>query len=137
MRNHLLIIFFITLLASCSTKSEIPPDVLPPDKMELVLWDLMRADQYLGTYVFNRDTSLNRLTESLKYYQRIFTLHQVTKEQFDKSFTFYRARPILFKAIMDSISTPDPNPGIITAPVLVTDTVTRFDSVRTKTISPD
>ena len=137
MRTRLLIILAVVLLAGCSNKSDIPSGIIPPDKMQLVLWDLMRADQYLGTYVFNRDTALNRVAESLKYYQRIFKFHDITKEQFDQSFTFYRARPILFKAIMDSISRPDETPGIITAPVPVTDSVPRFDSVRKKAVSPE
>src|SRR5687768_12776585 len=121
MKKPGIIILMIILFASCSNKQEIPSNVLPPDKMEQVLWDMMRADQYLGIYVFNRDTSKNRINESLEYYHRIFKLHQVTKEQFDRSYTFYRAHPILFKAIMDSISQPDANPGIITTPVLLTD----------------
>ena len=137
MSRYFIIVLMISLLYSCSNKSEVPADIIQPDKMEKVLWDLMRADQYLGTYVFSRDTSKNKVTESLLYYQRIFKLHHVSKEQFDKSFRFYREHPVLFKAIMDSISAPDPHQGIISEPVLLTDTVVPVaDTFKRKALRP-
>ncbi len=62
--------------------------------MQAVLWDLMRADQFLADYVFNKDSSLDKTTESLKYYQKIFAIHKVSKEEFQESFSFYQAHPV-------------------------------------------
>ena len=34
--------------AGCKSKNTVPRGVLSPDKMEAVLWDMMRADQFLA-----------------------------------------------------------------------------------------
>jgi hypothetical protein len=41
--------------------------------------------------------------ESVRLYSRIFAQHQVSKEEFQQSFSFYRSHPELLKTIMDSI----------------------------------
>jgi hypothetical protein len=100
---------------ACSSKKDIPSTILTQKEMKEVIWDMMRADQYLGNYVFTRDSSVNRTSESLLFYQRIFKLHNITKDRFMESFNWYRARPVLFKSIMDSISVPTE-----TAPFFIT-----------------
>ena len=114
MRTGLLIAVVLFFTAGCKNKNGISNSVLPQKKMQAILWDMMRADQFLADYVLNKDSSLNKTTESLKYYQQIFAIHKTNKEEFQHSFSFYKSRPVLLKAIMDSISTP---PGE-TAPVL-------------------
>ena len=94
----------LIFILACRRGEQIPNDVLSKEKMQAVMWDVMRADQFLSAYVLSKDSSLDKVTESLKYYQDIFTLHQVTREQFQKSFSFYKDHPQLFKTIMDSMS---------------------------------
>ena len=106
MRNGLLIVLLIFFTVGCKNKNGVPGSVLPPEKMQVILWDMMRADQFLTDYVLNKDSSLNKTTESLKYYQQIFAIHKISKEEFQHSFFYYKSHPILLKAIMDSISTP-------------------------------
>jgi len=106
MRTGLLIVLLLIFTAGCKNKNGIPKSVLPQKKMQVILWDMMRADQFLADYVLNKDSSLNKTTESLKYYQQIFAIHKTNKEEFQRSFSFYKSRPVLLKAIMDSISTP-------------------------------
>ena len=106
MRIGLLIVLLLIFTAGCKNKNRIPNSVMPQKKMQVILWDMMRADQFLTDYVLNKDSSLNKKTESLKYYQQIFAIHKTNKEEFQHSFSFYKSRPILLKAIMDSISTP-------------------------------
>jgi Domain of unknown function (DUF4296) len=106
MRTGLLIALVVIFTAGCKSKNAIPNSVLPQKKMQAILWDMMRADQFLADYVLNKDSSLNKTTESLKYYQQIFAIHKTSKEEFQHSFSFYKSRPVLLKAMMDSISTP-------------------------------
>ena len=106
MRTGPLFIFLLVFLAACRNENRIPPGVLPQKKMQAVIWDMMRADQFLADFVLNKDSGLNKNAESIKYYQQVFAIHQVSKEQFQQSFSFYRSHPALFKMIMDSISTP-------------------------------
>ena len=105
MRTWLFIVFASLLLAGCKSKSHIPNNVLPQLKMQALLWDMIRADQFLADFVLNKDSALNRKTESIKLYQQVFNIHHISKEKFQSSFSFYRSHPALLKIIMDSLST--------------------------------
>ena len=95
---------FLFWLAACKGKEETRSDVLPPEKMEALLWDLMRADQFNQDYRFIVDTTLKRKETSIALYGEVLSLHNVSQEQFRKSFLYYRARPLELRALMDSIS---------------------------------
>ena len=104
MRTGLMILYISYFIAGCKSKDEIPGNILPQKKMQAVLWDMMRADQFLADYILNKDTSLKKKTESIKLYQEIFDINKITKENFQQSFAFYQSHPALLKIIMDSIA---------------------------------
>ena len=109
MTKILLITLMIFFAAGCKNKNNIKSEVLPQSKMQSLIWDMMRADQFLADYVVNKDTSLSKATESLKYYQQIFAIHKVSKEDFEQSFSYYKSHPALLKEIMDSINSSSRN----------------------------
>lgn len=90
------------ILISCGKKNAIPSEVLQPGKMQLVLWDIMRADavttQHLKTY-----TSSEAAAENVKLQKAVFAIHNVTREDFYKSLDYYKAHTSLMKVMMDSI----------------------------------
>ena len=104
MKGLLLICSCSLVLWACTGKENIPEGVLPEKKMQVLLWDIMRADQFLANFVFSRDTSLDKKEESIKLYSRIFRVHDVTKEDFQQSMAYYSAHPELLKILMDSVS---------------------------------
>jgi Domain of unknown function (DUF4296) len=104
MRAGVLIVYISLLAAGCKGKARIPKNILPQAKMQQVLWDITRADLLLADYWLRKDSSLDRRTESIKLYQQIFDLHNISKEEFQQSFSFYKAHPLLFKPVLDSIS---------------------------------
>lgn len=104
-RSALIIILLISII-SCNGKNKIPGNVLPPDKMQLVLVDMMKADQFLSDYVLNKDTTKKREAESIKIYDQVFAIHKISAENFFKSFTYYQQHPSLLQPIMDSLSKP-------------------------------
>jgi len=104
MRTGLFILSFFLFITGCKSKNKIPVDVLPQYKMQAVLWDVMRADQYLADFVLNKDTSLNKKNESINLYRQIFASHKITKEEFSRSLSYYEMHPELMAVIMDSIS---------------------------------
>jgi Domain of unknown function (DUF4296) len=110
MRTGLLIIYISLFTAGCKSKNAIPGNVLSQKEMQTVLWDMMRADQFLADYVLNKDTSLKKKTESIKLYQQVLAINGVTKEKFERSFTYYKSHPLLLKVIMDSIVNAAPEP---------------------------
>ncbi|MDZ4793667.1 MAG: DUF4296 domain-containing protein [Bacteroidota bacterium] len=123
MRNGLLILILLIITAGCRSKNKIPRDVLPQKKMQAILWDMMRVDQFLADYVLNKDSSKNKTTESLQYYQQVFAIHKISKEEFQRSFSYYKSHPVLLKAVMDSISASPKDtvqPAVMTKPVFDT-----------------
>ena len=95
-----LILLINAILISCGPS--IPKDVLPPDKMKLVLWDIMQADE-LAEYNLTKDSSFNSLEKHIVYYQDVLTIHKVKKVQFSKSLAYYSNNPELFKVVLDSL----------------------------------
>jgi hypothetical protein len=119
-------LFFSACLVwvSCRNNEKIPSHILPPEKMQPVMWDMIRADQFLADYVFSRDTTLSRKEESIQLYREILALHGLTQEQFRESYYYYRSRPDLLRVIMDSLSKLPALPAAdTTAPRLITDTI--------------
>jgi len=90
------------LTFGCIQDKRIPKDVLPQNEMRKVMWDLMRADAYVSTFIM-KDSTKNQKTESAILYEKIFDIHSTTQEVFKKSLAFYQERPDLFKAISDSL----------------------------------
>ena len=94
-------VLIIVFLSACS--SEIPEDVLQPDKMQKVMWDIMLADEMILQYKMT-DSSFARAAKQSRYYQSIFRIHNTTEETFKKSTKFYMEHPALFKPILDSMN---------------------------------
>jgi hypothetical protein len=136
----LLIIYCSIFFIACKKKDNVPDGILPAKKMQAVLWDIMRADQFLADYVFNKDSTKNKKTESIQLYSQVFAVHNISKEEFEKSFIYYKQHPQLMQVIMDSMSrtttiTGGPPPGVVkspTTPILDTNSQRQGDSVTIK-----
>jgi hypothetical protein len=94
------ILFVLAVILSC--KSSTPKEVLPPKKMQAVLWDVMQADE-MAEYYSGKDSSFRGLDKHTGYYQKIFSLHKITKEDFTKSLSYYENHPSALKSILDSL----------------------------------
>jgi len=126
--------FFILLIVlSCSDKKKVPKGILPPPKMQEVLWDMISAGEFLNGYVFARD-SVDRMGEGSKRYGQVLQFHDLTREEFDKSYRYYRQHPELMKMMLDSLSKRVVNPEDIYKPkadtVQQVDTVKKIDTVK-------
>ncbi|MDP4260931.1 MAG: DUF4296 domain-containing protein [Bacteroidota bacterium] len=112
---------FLLLLSSCSDKGGTPRGILPKEKMQAVLWDMISAAEFLNGYVLNKD-SVNKLAESSKIYGRVFQVNHITREEFDKSYSYYRGHPELMQTMLDSL-------GKKRAPVIPSPPPIKKDSV--------
>ena len=99
MRRLRILIFFICIF---SCKSSVPKDVLPPKKMQAVLWDVMQADE-MAEYYSAKDSSFRNLSKHVEYYQKIFAIHKTNKEDFTRSLKYYENHPAALKTILDSL----------------------------------
>ena len=103
--NRLILMLMILFLfmQSCTGRKSIPSDVLKPDKMSKVLYDVLVAEGYTESYLYKDSsrTKEDRMNEEL---DKVLAIHKVSQETFMKSYDFYKNRPDLFKVITDSLN---------------------------------
>ena|SRR5437868_14549764 len=90
------------LLISCGKKSAVPSEFIQPPKMQVLLWDYIRADA-LTTQQKHSFTSPEALSENAELQQQVFAIHGVSKDQFYKSLDYYKSHPVIMKNLMDSV----------------------------------
>jgi len=95
---------FCLIVAGCSDKNSVPSGILPRQKMENVLWDIIQADQY-STYLAKDSAAhiADLKTERLRLYDQVFRLHDVSREKFQKSYQYYSDHPELSQDLFDSL----------------------------------
>lgn len=113
---------FSFILFSClfifSCKSDRPKGILSEEKMSKVLWDVMRADE-LALYQNGLDSTLNPYSKNIRYYQSILSVHQITAEEYERSFNFYQSNPALLKIVLDSVRSYSNKAVLEVQPVLI------------------
>jgi hypothetical protein len=111
MRKFLILLCYTAILFSCTKKEKLPAGILPEKKMGDVVWDLVQAGEFLEAFVFSRDSTVDKGTAGVGWYENVFRLHGIDKPTFDKSYEYYRQHPALMKAIFDTLGkrqTPPP-----------------------------
>ena len=98
----------LLFLFSCTKKNAVPKNILPPDKMEKLLLDLMEADELIARKSI--DSTINDSFSRGVVYSAIFTQHKTNKEEFIKSFSYYERNPQLLKIVLDSIQSEAKKP---------------------------
>ena len=101
------LIFFITasLIIACSGKEKIPEEVMKPEKMTLVMLDIMRAGGLAEQNMRRLNDSLVKAEEyNARFYKQVFNIHKITKDEFFKSYNYYKAHPDVFKIVIDSVN---------------------------------
>ena len=101
-KYHVILLAFI-FITSCNNNSQIPSDVIKPPQMQDILWDMIRGD-VLAQEITKSDSTRNIKNESFAVTQKIFLIHHINRDKFEKSIDFYSEHPRLLKIIFDSIS---------------------------------
>src|SRR5436190_14772097 len=104
MRKFFIICLVSSLIYACSDKEKLPKGVLPKQKMREVMWDMIRAGEFLNGFVFYKDSSRNKMAESEKWFAKIYQLHKISKTEFEKSYAYYNSHPVLMKEMLDSLA---------------------------------
>jgi len=97
-----MVLIGLIFLFSCGDKKSVPTGILKPVKMQAVLWDMFRADALTFNFI-TRDTSKKPEVENVKLQQQIFAEQKISKEDFYKSYEFYKAHPDMMQPILDSM----------------------------------
>jgi hypothetical protein len=90
-------------LFSCSGKNNIPEEIIQPEKMKNILWDVIRA-QELSSEMARKDSAINEVAETKMLTQKVFEIHNITSSAFDQSYSWYTSHPEMMRTIFDSIN---------------------------------
>lgn len=104
--------FFFICLLSCKDKFAVPKGIIPLKKMEKIMWDVVRADMMVN-YYSARDTAYNKTLNSTTLYQQIFKIHNISKQEFEKSVNYYQSRPDLLQPVFDTLYSKASTPELV------------------------
>lgn len=102
MRNVGIVLVCLSFLSSCENKDKSPAGVLKPEKMQAVLWDVIKANAFTTDFI-KKDSSKNAEAENAKLQQQIFAIHKIAKADFYNSYDYYKQNSVEFKKIIDSM----------------------------------
>ncbi|MGH2563517.1 MAG: DUF4296 domain-containing protein [Ginsengibacter sp.] len=102
MKNLFFLIVF-SLFVSCVGKNDVPSEIIQPDKMQKVLWDVLKA-QALSTEISRKDSTINEITETKILTQKAFEINSVSPAAFNRSYTWYTNHPDVMRIIFDSLN---------------------------------
>jgi hypothetical protein len=91
----------LLLLFGCKGKRA--GDILSPETMKLVVWDMLRADEIAMSENIKDTVRTHYLSHAVNAYEQVFAIHHITKEQFYRSYKYYQERPDENKALLDSV----------------------------------
>jgi hypothetical protein len=93
--------FFCFIISCTPEDKKVPKDILPIDKMKLIVWDLTQAGAY-ATTLSEKDTTKRSI--GAVYLAEVLKLHNISKPDFFKSFDFYQTHPLLNQQLFDSVN---------------------------------
>ena len=101
MNKGLIIGVVLLLCFSCKQKEIIiPNDVIPFDTMVQVLSDVQQSEVAI---LFLRNKQVIDMPKPEALYKSILSQHEITTEEFDKSFKFYSSHTVLMEKLFAEI----------------------------------
>ena len=114
--TRIVFLLFICFLVACSDKVEVPKGILPPQQMQKVMWEMVKADEWVN-HQSTSDSAFKRYAKSAALYQTIFKNQHTTDSQFKTSFRYYEKHPDLMKIVLDSLQAESTRqPTLLTKP---------------------
>ncbi len=99
----LIVTIAIFCMIGCANKGGNNPGILPREKMQAVMWDIIGADAFTEQFV-KKDSLKNATLENIKLQNKIFALHKVTRADYYKSYDYYISQTDLMRVILDSMT---------------------------------
>lgn len=90
-------------ILGCSNNKSKSSGILPKEKMQAVMWDIIGADVFSEQFI-KKDSVKNPSMENMQLQNKIFAIHKITKVDFYKSYDYYIAHADQMKIILDSIT---------------------------------
>ena len=102
MNQRLIYPFLLALMIFAACKGETPKNVLPVNTMKVVMFDMLKADEWYARKLVG-DTLLLKVKEDIPLYEQVFAVHKISKKQFFDSYHYYEAHPVAYKELIDSL----------------------------------
>jgi len=96
------LLFAFVCFVSCNSGT--PKNVLPVSTMKVVMFDMLKADEWYARKLAG-DTLMLRIKDDIPLYEQVFAIHKLTKKEFFDSYHYYEAHPIAYKELIDSLET--------------------------------
>ena len=128
----ILIIATSVLFYSC--KETVPSGIIKQNKMQEVLWDMLRADA-LSHQIANSDSTKFADDERAKLTRQVFIIHNITENQFDKSYSYYVQHPEIMRNMLDSLNSQKIR--VDTLPTSIDTNYVNKDSIKQKILKKD
>ena len=110
----ILIISISVLFYSC--KDSTPSGIIGQNKMQEILWDIFRADA-LSQQLINADPAKLLANENTMLTRKVFLIHNITEEQFEKSYSYYTHHPDIMRNMLDSLNAQQTRVSSLEVPV--------------------
>ena len=96
------LLLIVVVIFGCRNENRLPPDIISADKMEVLIWDLLKADEVINQY-YRSDSTINPTDSTFKLYNSVLQIHKVSEAEFKESFDYYRSNPEQLKSVIDSL----------------------------------
>lgn len=90
------------MFISCYSKDSMPVNIINPEKMKSILWDVVRA-QTLANEMSFKDSTIDKAIQTKELTRRAFEIHKTDSAQFNESYNWYVRHPLKLKVIFDSL----------------------------------
>ena len=102
MRYFLVVLLVLTtMIYSCVSRNKIPSDIIPPDQMSDVLFDLSMAEGFVENY-HSKDSAWVKDSILITEVDKLLAIRNISQEKFKESYDFYKLHPPLFKKLVDT-----------------------------------
>jgi hypothetical protein len=97
-------VWIIILACSCAfaCRHGAADQPLSIQDMKLVMWDLMKADEWYLMKTL-KDSTVKKQKENIRLFEQVFYIHGITKDRFYNSYRYYEAHPLQMKVLFDSV----------------------------------
>ncbi|MCW3079406.1 DUF4296 domain-containing protein [Segetibacter sp.] len=95
------IISFLIIFFGC-TSSPVPKEILRPEKMQKIVYDLIRIDEFVNSFVV-KDSTVDVKKKRSTLYEQVFKVNKTSRKEFYSSYKYYQQHPDLQKGLFDSL----------------------------------
>ena len=106
--------FFIMglIVFSCVDRNKIPSGIIEPVQMKKILWDVLQA-QALSKEISKKDSTVNEVAETKLLTQKVFEIHRIKSDDFERSYSWYTSHPDIMLEVIDSLNNEEQRENLL------------------------